>query len=139
MCVARNGAVQGMVPTSRLWRTVGYTVWIHSANQQSAPLQALRVQGTHGREVPKYVPPEDETSGICCYRGKKDSKDMCLGILTVGSREATLDRLGFTGICEMMSTKSPLLSYQYPQRSMFTSILGYPFNTNRHTYIVKEQ
>lgn len=35
------------------------------------------VEGTHGREVPKYVPPEDETLGICCYRGKKDSKDMC--------------------------------------------------------------
>ncbi|CAK9038585.1 unnamed protein product [Durusdinium trenchii] len=36
------------------------------------------VEGNHGREVPEYVPPEDETLGICCYRGKLGSaKDMC--------------------------------------------------------------
>lgn len=35
------------------------------------------VEGSHGREVPEYVPPEDETLGTCCYRGKTNSTDMC--------------------------------------------------------------
>eukprot|EP00438_Fugacium_kawagutii_P005904 Skav214439 [mRNA] locus=scaffold586:564698:565999:+ [translate_table: standard] len=35
------------------------------------------VEGAHGREVPEYVPPEDETLGTCCYRGSSGSEDMC--------------------------------------------------------------
>eukprot|EP00438_Fugacium_kawagutii_P001241 Skav223437 [mRNA] locus=scaffold350:612881:623802:+ [translate_table: standard] len=34
-------------------------------------------EGEHGREVPEYVPPEDETLGTCCYRGSSGSEDMC--------------------------------------------------------------
>jgi len=40
------------------------------------------VEGSHGREVPEYVPPEDETLGTCCYRGKTNSTDMYLGNVT---------------------------------------------------------
>lgn len=41
------------------------------------------VEGSHGREVPEYVPPEDETLGTCCYRGKTNSTDMYLGNITI--------------------------------------------------------
>eukprot|EP00438_Fugacium_kawagutii_P018233 Skav218348 [mRNA] locus=scaffold755:1164637:1166322:- [translate_table: standard] len=47
------------------------------ANPLDAAEATEPTAGEHGREVPEYVPPEDETLGTCCYRGSSGSEDMC--------------------------------------------------------------
>eukprot|EP00438_Fugacium_kawagutii_P011323 Skav205078 [mRNA] locus=scaffold142:518369:519115:- [translate_table: standard] len=49
------------------------------------------VEGAHGKEVPEYVPPEDETLGTCCYRGATGSEDMC-GTCADVAKDSTCSR-----------------------------------------------